>query len=292
MAVGTIANARAWFRTLLYGGTVAMVDALVPRRGYAVQKDIAYGPGQRQVLDIYVPDDLTVPAPVLLFFHGGSWQFGDKNQYRALGQAFASKGIVTVVANYRLFPPDGFPHFVEDGAQAFRYVREHAREWGGDADRAFLGGHSAGAHLVALVATNPRFLAAHKLTPAGAIKNVFPIDTASFDLTQPSAFVQGMVDEAFGQDEAVLHDASPVWNVTEKGSYPAFIMAATKVRQDAVDTSRALKKKLLAAGGSAELLIVDHPGLRQLQAHGQIAKDLQDMNADMTKRLLARVLQQ
>jgi acetyl esterase/lipase len=126
MALEKIGNtAAAWLRRLLYSGAVALVDALVPRAGYAVCKDIAYGTGERQKLDIYVPDDLTVPAPVLLFFHGGSWQFGDKNQYRALGHAFASKGIVTVVANYGLFPPARFPRFVEDGARAFQYVRDH-----------------------------------------------------------------------------------------------------------------------------------------------------------------------
>jgi acetyl esterase/lipase len=179
MAVGTIANARAWFRTLLYGGTVAMVDALVPRRGYAVQKDIAYGPGQRQVLDIYVPDDLTVPAPVLLFFHGGSWQFGDKNQYRALGQAFASKGIVTAVANYGLFPPHGFPRFVEDAARAFRHVRGNARAFGGDPDRIFLCGHSAGAHIATMLGVNGDYLReadVDPVSPRGIIGIAGPYD--------------------------------------------------------------------------------------------------------------------
>jgi acetyl esterase/lipase len=169
----------ASLRTLLYASTIALVDTMVPRRGYGVRKDIAYGPGERHRLDVYTPDGLSGPAPVLLFFHGGSWQFGDKNQYRALGQAFASKGIVTVVANYRLFPPNGFPHFVEDGAQAFRYVREHAREWGGDADRAFLGGHSAGAHIVAMLGVNGDYLraaGADPLSPRGIIGIAGPYD--------------------------------------------------------------------------------------------------------------------
>ena len=265
------------------------------RADVAVTHNIHYGQNAAQIVDVYRPDACRDTfCPVVLWVHGGGWKHGDM-QGRAATQmmtAWAARGIVMVGVNYRLSPAVKHPAHVEDVASAISWAHDNIADYGGDASRLSLLGHSAGAHLVALVATNPRFLAAHKLTPAGAIKNVFPIDTASFDLTQPSAFVQGMVDEAFGQDEAVLHDASPVWNVTEKGSYPAFIMAATKVRQDAVDTSRALKKKLLAAGGSAELLIVDHPGLRQLQAHGQIAKDLQDMNADMTKRLLARVLQQ
>ena len=169
----------AHLRTLLYGSIITLVDALVPRGGYGVRKDIAYGPGARHRLDIYTPDGLTGPAPVLLFFHGGSWQFGDKEQYRALGQAFASKGIVTAVANYRLFPPDGFPRFIEDGAQAFKHVRDHAREFGGDAARVFICGHSAGAHIAAMLGANGDYLraaGADLSSPRGIIGLAGPYD--------------------------------------------------------------------------------------------------------------------
>jgi acetyl esterase/lipase len=169
----------AHLRTLLYGSIITLVDALVPRRGYSVRKDIAYGPGERHRLDIYTPDGLADSAPVLVFFHGGSWQFGDKNQYRALGQAFASKGIVTVVANYRLFPPHGFPLFIEDGALAFKYIRDHARDFGGNADRVFLSGHSAGAHIVTMLGANARYLdavGADLLSPRGIIGIAGPYD--------------------------------------------------------------------------------------------------------------------
>ncbi|HWA30483.1 MAG TPA: alpha/beta hydrolase, partial [Rhizomicrobium sp.] len=119
------------------------------------------------------------PAPVLLFFHGGSWQFGDKDQYRALGQAFATKGIVTVVANYRLYPPDGFPTFVEDGAAAFRHVQQHVAEVGGDPARIFIAGHSAGAHIAAMLAANGAYLRAvgsDPSAPRGIIGIAGPYD--------------------------------------------------------------------------------------------------------------------
>lgn len=202
------ASLAAHLRTLAYAVAITVVDALVPRRGYGVRKDIAYGSSARQKLDVYMPDGLTAPAPVLLFFHGGSWQFGDKEQYRALGQAFASKGIVTAVANYRLFPPDGFPRFIEDGALAFQYMRDHAREFGGDAGRVFLCGHSAGAHIAAMLATNGTYLRAVGTDPLqirGVIGIAGPYDFlpikdpvlielfggANVPETQPINFVDG-----------------------------------------------------------------------------------------------------
>ncbi len=261
----------------------------------AVTRSIHYGQNAAQIVDVYQPDMCREAlCPVVLWVHGGGWRHGDMQGAAANGllTTWANQGIVMVGVNYRLSPAYKHPAHVEDVASAIAWAHNNIAKFGGDASRLSLLGHSAGAHLVALVATNPRFLAAHHLTPSGALANVFPIDTASFDLTQPSMFVQSMVEQAFGTDVDVLHDASPIWNVTDNGSYPPFIMAATKVRQDAVDTSRTLKKELKAAGGSAELLIVDHPGLSQLQAHGAIAKDLQDLNAVMAQRLLARVLQQ
>lgn len=167
MALGNFrVSIAARARTLLYGGIVGAIDAIIPRRGYILHKDLRYGGEQRQMLDIYVPDGGAAAAPVLIFFHGGSWQFGDKNQYRALGWAFASKGIVTVVANYRLFPPHGFPLFVEDGARVFKYVQDHAREFGGDPGRVFLCGHSAGAHIAALLGANGVYLRAAGADPS------------------------------------------------------------------------------------------------------------------------------
>jgi acetyl esterase/lipase len=166
MAFATLGNLAAFFRTLVYGSAVTLANALVPHSGYTLSKDIAYGAGARQKLDIYVPDGLTAPAPVLVFFHGGSWQFGDKNQYRALGQAFASKGIVTAVANYGLFPPARFPRFIEDGALAFQYVHAHAHDLGGDPERIFLCGHSAGAHIVAMLGANGDYLRAAGVDPS------------------------------------------------------------------------------------------------------------------------------
>ena len=119
-------------------------NALTPRWGYDRHADIAYGDDPRQTLDVYVPADKAAHAPVVVFFYGGSWQSGDKNGYRFVGQALASRGLVAVVPDYRLYPPTTFPGFIEDGARAVAWARAHAADYGADPDRLFVSGHSAG----------------------------------------------------------------------------------------------------------------------------------------------------
>ncbi|HSZ11474.1 MAG TPA: hypothetical protein VK759_04820, partial [Rhizomicrobium sp.] len=97
-----------------------LADLLIPRTGYRVRRDLAYGVEARQKLDLYIPKSLAGPTPVLLYFYGGSWQAGSKAHYRFLGQAFASRGVIVAVADYRLFPPIHFPDFVTDSALALR----------------------------------------------------------------------------------------------------------------------------------------------------------------------------
>ncbi len=136
------------------------INLLVPKTGYAVHRGFAFGGDPRQMLDVYVPDGLTAPAPVLLFFYGGGWQGGRRADYLAFGQAFASAGIVVVVADYRLYPQVKYPAFVEDAAAALAWVHGHIHELGGDPARIFVSGHSAGAFNAVMLASEPKFLAA------------------------------------------------------------------------------------------------------------------------------------
>lgn len=139
----------------------AVINLLVSRTGYRIHRGLAYGADPRQKLDIYVPSRLGAPAPVMLFFYGGGWQGGDRADYLAFGQAFASAGVVTVVADYRLYPQVKYPGFVEDAAGALAFVRSHAAHYGGDANRIFVTGHSAGAYNAVMLASDPKFIAAN-----------------------------------------------------------------------------------------------------------------------------------
>jgi acetyl esterase/lipase len=137
---------------------IGLINLTLPRSGYVVHEGLAYGAGPRQRLDIYVPQPLTAPAPVLLFFYGGAWQSGHRSHYRAFGQAFASAGLVTAVADYRLYPRVKYPSFVEDAAGALVWVHDHIAQYGGDRARIFIAGHSAGAYNAVMLASEPRFL--------------------------------------------------------------------------------------------------------------------------------------
>jgi acetyl esterase/lipase len=146
---------------------VKLLNAAIPSSGYRKTSDIAYGSDPRQVLDVYVPAAAgTEPRPVVVFFYGGSWQNGDRRNYLFVAQALTSRGYVAVLPDYRTYPETAFPGFVNDAAAAARWTRDHAHEFGGDPSRLFVMGHSAGAHLAALIATDPRYLASQSMLKA------------------------------------------------------------------------------------------------------------------------------
>lgn len=128
------------------------------------QPDIAYGTGARHRLDVYTPW-FASERPIIVFWYGGGWDHGKKSQYRFVGAALAEAGYVVVVPDYRLYPDVKFPAFVQDGAEALAWVVSHAREIGGDPRRIYLAGHSAGAHLAAMLAYDRSQLARIGLPP-------------------------------------------------------------------------------------------------------------------------------
>lgn len=144
----------------------AVLNALAPTGGLEISRDVAYGKLGRQKLDVYRPREGAAPRPVVVFFYGGSWETGSRDAYLFVGEALASRGFVAVVPDYRIFPEVRFPSFLEDAAAAVAWAKRHAAEYGGDPERVFVMGHSAGAHLAAMVALDPQFLAREGLTPA------------------------------------------------------------------------------------------------------------------------------
>ena len=119
--------------------------------------DIPYGEDRRQRLDVYTPRN-AVNRPVVVFWYGGSWTEGSKANYRFVGATLASRGLVAVLPDYRLFPQVTFPLFDEDGARAVAWVEQHIQQFGGDPGHIVLMGHSAGGHTAAFLAFNHAFL--------------------------------------------------------------------------------------------------------------------------------------
>ncbi len=125
-----------------------------------ITRNVAYGPEPWQTLDIYLPPSAsTRHLPVAVFFYGGRWTTGSKEIYRFAGDAFAKRGYVAVIPDYRKYPQVRFPAFVEDSAKALAWVHDHIADYSGAPDRIFLAGHSAGAHVGALLAADPSYLA-------------------------------------------------------------------------------------------------------------------------------------
>jgi acetyl esterase/lipase len=121
---------------------------------------ISYGDDPRNKLDIYRPRNSNSAAPVVVFFYGGSWNMGSRSDYAFVGEALAGRGIVAVLADYRLYPQVRYPDFVDDSARAVAWTLKEIQRHGGDPKRVFVMGHSAGAYNAAMVAIDTRWLAA------------------------------------------------------------------------------------------------------------------------------------
>ncbi len=143
---------------------LAIVNALTPTDTYIAAANISYGADPREKLDVYQPlpaADAPAPPegyPVVVFFYGGSWNHGERSDYRFIGEALASRGIVTVVADYRLYPQVRYPDFLRDCARAVAWAQKEAAHYGGDPKRLYVMGHSSGAYNAAMLALDPRWL--------------------------------------------------------------------------------------------------------------------------------------
>ncbi len=154
---------------------LAFTAANLPTRfdDMTVVRDRAYGPLPQQKLDIYLPTGATNrPREVIVFFYGGRWSYGEKEQYRFVGSAFTSQGFIVVIPDYRKYPEVRFPAFVEDGAKALAWVHDHIGEVQGNPSRIHVMGHSAGAHIGTLLAADSRYLDAEGKDRSAVIRDV------------------------------------------------------------------------------------------------------------------------
>ncbi|MFM0739940.1 alpha/beta hydrolase [Paraburkholderia xenovorans] len=222
-----------------------VLNAAVSHKSFRAENGLAYGDSPRQKLDVYMPaaNAPTVGAhgrPIVVFFYGGSWQNGSRDSYLFVGAALASRGFVALVPDYRTWPETAFPGFVDDAAAAVRWARDHAAEFGGDPSRIFLMGHSAGAHIVMLLATDGRYLAAQQMSKrdiSGVIGLAGPYDFLPLQ--------DATLEEIF---PLALRAASQPINFVEGDEPPMFLAAGQRdTTVDPGNTDR-LAAKLRAAG--------------------------------------------
>ena len=226
------------------------------KKPFEVEKhlNLVYNPAKdadpvKHKLDLYVPKGAK-DYPVLMFVHGGSWRSGSKDLYASLGDTFAKQGIGTAVINYRLSGSKGtvkHPDHIHDVAKAFAWVKENAGKHGGDIKKLFVSGHSAGGHLVALLATDESYLKAEKCSIAD-IRGVVAI-SGVYTINAGVSFFHS----AFSKEEAVCKAASPITHVKEK--HPPFLIAYGNKDLPFLDQmAEEMSKKLTACKCEAKTL--------------------------------------
>lgn len=214
---------------------------------------------ERQTLDVY-----TAPKgkdqPVVLWIHGGGWKAGDKGNVQKKPQAFVDKGFLFVSTNYRFVPDVTVKEMTGDIAKAIRWVHDHAKEYGGDPKSIFVMGHSAGAHLAALVSTDERYLKAEGL-PLSIIKGCVPVDTAVYDVKKQIDSIgpvrAATYSSVFGKDEASQKEFSPITHVAKGKNIPPFLILHVADRPDSKAQSQLLADRLKDAGVSAKVVAAE-----------------------------------
>jgi acetyl esterase/lipase len=220
--------------------------------------DIAYGKDGKQRLDVYFPRG-GKGLPVVVYVHGGEWTKGDKAEVSYKPRWFTESGVVFVSANYRLYPAAKFPAHAEDVAAAVRWAVDHSAEYGGDPKKIVLMGHSAGCHLVTLVALDPKYLAGVKLAPAD-LRGVVAWSGGAYDLVAKVAeggSYREHIANAFGPDEAAWRDASPVTHAKNCGTAPPFLFASYERGNPANKAAERLAGLIRDAKGKAEVVVLE-----------------------------------
>ena len=230
---------------------IKVLNALTPSSTYTKTSAIAYGTDPRQQLDIYRPAPAIANAPVVVFFYGGSWNNGSKDDYGFVGEALASRGIVVVIADYRLYPQVRYPAFLQDGAQAVAWTYQHSAEYGADPRQLYVMGHSSGAYNASMLALDARWLNEVGLSPAifkGWIGLAGPYDFLPIENrdVRPVFFFPDSPPES-----------QPINHVTA-GAPPSLLIASTD--DDLVNPTRntgGLAQKLRTAGVPVEEFYFD-----------------------------------
>jgi acetyl esterase/lipase len=213
--------------------------------------------GERQVLDIYAPDDAK-NLPVVFWIHGGGWQTGDKTSVQHKPRVFTEHGFVFVSTNYRLVPGVEMGVLIRDVAKSLGWVHKNIAEHGGDPSRIFVMGHSAGAQLAALLCIDDRYLKAEGV-PFDVLKGCVPVDGDTYDVPAiiTTAEIRQTVHDLplpefghrvkFGNDPAKHIDYSAVTHVAKGKGIPPFLILHVAGHPDVTAQARRLAMVLRGA---------------------------------------------
>lgn len=247
---------RQWKGEGLADGADSDTAARAAPAGTRVVRDVAYGPDPAQRFDVYVPTRPAAGAaslPVIFFVHGGAWANGDKTNSRVLEPKvghWADQGYIVVSANYRLLPTP-VAQQADDVAAAIAFAQSRAASWGGDPKRFILMGHSAGAHLVALISAG-----AHTATTPQPWRGSVLLDSAALDV--PALMNDRhlrLYDRAFGADPQQWTAVSPIAQLA-RGTPPMLAVCSSRRRESCGRADR-FAAKATGLGGQVHVLRED-----------------------------------
>ncbi|MCC6422522.1 MAG: alpha/beta hydrolase [Phycisphaerales bacterium] len=234
-------------------------------KGTRVDRDVSYGSDPAQKMDVYSPQDAK-DAPVIFMVHGGGWRRGDKaypNVYTNKVAHWIPKGFIFISINYRMLPDANPIEQADDVAKALAYAQEHAKSWGADPARFILMGHSAGAHLVALITADPT-IATHQ--GAKPWLGTIPLDSAAYDVVSIMEHRHfELYDQAFGKNRDFWEKASPTHRLKSATVPMLLVCSSRRILSQA--NAKAFAEKDHSLGGKATLLPQD-------LSHGQINAEL------------------
>lgn len=271
-------------------GARRMAPATVPA-GVRQLQNISYGSDPHQRLDVYVPETATSHAPIVFMVHGGGWKRGDKDMDAVVTNKISRwvpRGIVFVSIDYRMLPEADPRVQAQDVARALAYVQDHAGAWGGDRGKVVLMGHSAGAHLVALLEASPDWTA--QAGARDALGTVL-LDSGALDVP---ALMQAphlpLYDETFGDNPAFWRAVSPQQQLVPRR--PPTLAVCSTQRLRSCEQSAAFVGSARASGTRADILREDLSHLeinKTLGASGAytdaVERFLASLDADLALRL-------
>ena len=235
-------------------GLLSFLDGMVGggRGTHRTGAGVAFGT-HGQSLDVWQPSGGAHRGlPVVIFWYGGGWAHGSRDAYAFAGRAFARRGFIAIVPDYRKVPQVHFPAFLQDGAEAVRWARDHIADYGGDPQRIALAGHSAGAYTAAMLTLDPRWLKAEGVDPGivkAAVGLCGPYDFYPFTVARAAEAMRGAADPAMTQ---------PI-NFARRGAAPMLLISAGDDVQVRAHNAVNLTARLKSLGG--RVVHEDYPGL-------------------------------
>ena len=226
-------------------------SALFAERNTKVERGILYGKLPRYKLDVYKPRKISSKTPVVIFYYGGGWDSGDREMYGFAGSALASAGYIAVVPDYRLYPEVIYPDFMNDIALSYIWTFNNVVQRGNNRSPFFVMGHSAGAHMAALLTYNPKYLAAQK--------KGMPRPNGFIGLAGPYGYNPLTHERSrhIFQNVHMASDVQPVHQV-RKGAAPALLIHGKKDRTVHLFNGLEMRDALRMVGSQAQLLEIEN----------------------------------